>query len=486
MLDASQHIASPKPSLKRRVLNAGAWAFVGHGAILTIRFGSNLLMTRLLAPEMFGIMSIASIVLVALAMFSDLGLRQFIVQSHRGHDPEFLNTAWAVQIVQGGLLWLGALGISLVIFFADQTGALPKESAYANPVLPHVVAVLSLGVLIAGLGSTKLHEASRKLTLGRIAQIEVLSQVAGLVFMLAWVSIDRSIWALVAGALFSTAARTVLSHAWLPGTTNRWAWDKIAIREILHFGKWMFLSSILGFLVNNGDRLLLGAMVSATILGVYAIAYLLFSVIELVVATLISEVAFPALSELVRERRADLKAGYYRFQVVIASLTYAVAGFLMAAGGAIVNVFYDSRYMQAGWMLQILAVGLLALPWRSASLCFLALGMPQIMSYTVAVRFVVLGLAVPVGFRMFGVEGAVWGIVLAQLSAVPVIVFHMIRNGLLNPRNELLMLLVVPAGMLVGKAAVLALGAIGVVDVAVATMTAVTDHLPAHAQVQPN
>jgi hypothetical protein len=76
--------------------------------------------------------------------------------------------------------------------------------------------------------------------------------------------------------------------------------------------------------------------------------------------------------------------------------------------------------------------------------------------------------------------------VLAQLSAVPVIVFHMIRNGLLNPRNELLMLLVVPAGMLVGKAAVLALGAIGVVDVAVATMTAVTDHLPAHAQVQPN
>jgi O-antigen/teichoic acid export membrane protein len=451
MLDASQHIASPKPSsLKRRVLNAGAWAFVGHGVILTIRFGSNLLMTRLLAPEMFGIMSIASIVLVALAMFSDLGLRQFIVQSHRGHEPEFLNTAWAVQIVQGGLLWLGALGISLVIFFVDQTGALPEESAYANPVLPYVIAVLSLGVLVAGLGSTKLHEASRNLALGRIAQIEILSQVAGFVFMLAWVSIDRSIWALVAGALFGTVARTILSHVWLPGTTNRWAWDKVAIREIFHFGKWMFLSSILGFLVNNGDRLLLGGMIDVTVLGVYAIAYLLFSVIDQVLATLVTEVAFPALGEMVRERQQEANASYYRMHAVLASVAYFCAGLLMFSGQVIVNILYDPRYSEAGWMLQVLAAVLLTIPARFATQYFLALGLPHLLSTIIGIRLITLLVSVVTGFHLFGLPGAIGGIVLSHFSYVPAIVFFSARKKLFNLGRELAVLPVIGLGMMAG------------------------------------
>ena len=68
-------------SLKQRVLNASAWSLAGYGISLAIRFGSNLVMTRLLVPEMFGVMAIATIVMVGLAMFSDLGLRQSIVQS---------------------------------------------------------------------------------------------------------------------------------------------------------------------------------------------------------------------------------------------------------------------------------------------------------------------------------------------------------------------------------------------------------------------
>jgi O-antigen/teichoic acid export membrane protein len=484
MLDHNHHTVAPgRLSLKRRVFNASAWAFVGNGFILTVRFGSNLLMTRLLAPEMFGIMTIGSIVLVALAMVSDLGLKQSIVRSQRGHDPAFLNTAWVVQIAQGGFLWLAALAISTCIVLANQVGAFPLGSVYADPILPYVIAVLSSGVLIAGLGSTKAYEASRQLTLGRLVQIEIVSQIASLVLMLAWVSIDRSIWALVSGALFGTVARTCLSHFWLAGSANRWHWDRSAFQEMLHFGKWMFLSSILGFLVNNGDRVLLGGMIDTTLLGVYSIAYLMFSVIEQVLATLIGEVVFPAVSEILRERRGDLKDGYYGFQMVVASLTYASAGFLMGAGDAIVTLLYDHRYLQAGWMLQILAAGLLAVPWRSASLCFMALGQPQILSYTIAVRLVVLGIAAPLGFHALGIEGAIWGIVMAQLSAVPVIVVFMIKNALLDIRKELLLLLIVPLGVLVAKVAVLAIGLAGLFPVAVSPQAVAVDRLPAHVEV---
>ena len=99
-----------KMSLKQRALNAGFWSLAGYGFNQALRFGSNLLMTRLLVPEMFGVMTIAYVVMTGLAMFSDLGLRPSVVQSKRGSDPVFLNTAWATQILRG--LLLGVLALS--------------------------------------------------------------------------------------------------------------------------------------------------------------------------------------------------------------------------------------------------------------------------------------------------------------------------------------------------------------------------------------
>jgi O-antigen/teichoic acid export membrane protein len=95
-----------RQSLKGRVLSAGVWSLVGFGLNYAIRLGSSLVMTRLLVPQMFGVMAIAQMVLMGLAMFSDVGLTQNIIQSRRGADPIFLNTAWSVQILRGLLLWL--------------------------------------------------------------------------------------------------------------------------------------------------------------------------------------------------------------------------------------------------------------------------------------------------------------------------------------------------------------------------------------------
>jgi O-antigen/teichoic acid export membrane protein len=400
----------------------------------------------------------AGIVLVGLAMFSDLGLKQCIVRSERGHDAAFLNTAWTIQILQGALLWLAALGVSLLVWIANVFGALPPGSAYADPVLPYVIAALSSTVLIGGMASTRAYEASRRLSLGPLAQLEIIAQVVGLLCMLAWVSIDRSIWALVAGAISGAIARAFLSHVWLPGSSNRLHWDSASFREIVRFGKWMFMSSILGFLVNNGDRLLLGGMVDSSMLGIYAIASLIFSAIEQVFGTIIGEVTFPALSEIARERRSELKASYYRLQVIIAPLAYAAAGVLMGAGQAVITALYDRRYVQAGWILEVLAVALLAVPWRSAILCFLVLGMPKVFSIVLAIRMVTLFVAVPVGFHLFGLAGALGGVVLSHFSYLPAVVFYSAKSGLLDTRKELIMFLVVVLGFAAGRLLELAMG----------------------------
>ncbi len=445
-------------SLKQRVFKAGVWTVVGFGLSQVIRFGSNLLMTRLLVPEMFGVMAIAQMVMYGLALFSDVGLRQNIVQSKRGNEAAFLNTAWVIQILRGVLIWLFALGVSLLIFLANRIGLAPPNSVYTNPSLPYVIAIISVSAVISGFDSSKLFEASRNLLLDRITKIEIVSQATGLLCMLGWVAVDRSIWALVAGSLFSLLTRSFLSHIWLPGVSNCWHWDDTAFREIIYFGKWIFLSSILGFLVNSGDRLLLGGLISASTLGVYVIAFLIISSVENVVTKVISDVSFPALSEVVRERPGDLKASYYRFHIIIASFTYFGAGILIMSGKALIGLLYDQRYSDAGWMMQILAVALLTIPFRVAPQCFQALGMPRLLSNIIAIRLITLFIVTPIGFHFFGLPGALWGIVISNFSGLPPTIFYNVKYGLFDLRKELLLLTATLVGLVVGAALNLMVG----------------------------
>jgi O-antigen/teichoic acid export membrane protein len=437
-------------SLKRRVLSAGAWSLGGYGLNLALRLGTNLLMTRLLAPDMFGTIAIAIIVMSGLAMFSDLGLRQSIVQSKRGSDPAFLNTAWSIQIIRGVLLWFVALGISMLVVHANSLGLVPKDSVYADPNLPYVIAVLGFGTVIVGFGSTKTAEASRNLALGRLMLIDIFGQIAALMCMLGWIWVDRSIWALVAGSICWSLTITLLSHIWLPGTANRWQWDRSAFHDIVHFGKWIFIASILSFLAANGDRLLLGSFVSATVFGVYVIAFQIFSSIEQLLAGIIGGVSFPALSEIARERPAALKAGYYRIHMAVASVAYTCSGILMISGQSLIELLYDPRYAQAGWMLQVLAVALLAAPFQIAIQCFVALGVPHVLSKVLALRLVLLAVAMVGGYHFFDVWGALLGLVASHLLCLPMIIFHCVRHGLFDLRRELLFLPLVVVGMGMG------------------------------------
>jgi O-antigen/teichoic acid export membrane protein len=445
-------------SLKRRILSASSWSVAGYALNYPIRLASSLLLTRLLVPQMFGVMAVAMTVMTGLAMFSDLGLTQNIVQSKRGSDPDYLNTVWTIQVLRGLLLWLIGLCISLFILAADRLGLVPKESAYADAYLPYVICAVSFTMVIGGLRSTKFSEASRNLSLGRVTQIQLVGQIGGLICIIAWILIDRSIWGLVAGSIFSTVVGTVLSHTWLPGNTNRWRWDQSAFHEILHFGKWMFLSSILGFIANNGDRLLLGGYVDATTLGIYSIAYTFSSAIIQILNSLFSQVSYPALSEVARERLPDLKSALYRFHMLTASFTYFCTGALIVSGGPLVRFLYDPRYAQAGWMLEVLSVGLLCVPSNLPIYCLLARGLAKNFTGLIAVRAVATVVLIPLGFHYYGFQGALWGIIASQLSIVPPTIYYQVKYDLFDISKELILLPVFLVGMAVAKGVNLAIG----------------------------
>ena len=443
--------SSGRRSLKLRVLRAGIWSVASYGLGQAIRFGSNLLLTRLLVPKMFGVMAIANVVLIALALFSDLGLNANIVQSRRGSDPAFLNTAWVVQILRGVLLWLIALCIALLLVFTNGIGMMPKDSVYADPLLPSVIAVLSFTMAIGAFGSTKRFEANRNLALGRVTLIDLTGLITGILCMLGWVFIDRSIWALVAGSISSVLATTILGHWWLPGTANRCQWDTSAFWEIFHFGKWIFLSGFLGFLISNSDSLMLGGMIDATMLGIYVIAVSIITAVDRLLTSVITNVMFPALSEIVRERPSDLKPIYYRVHAVIAPAAYFSSGMLMTSGQSLIGLLYDPRYSDAGWMLEILAAGLLTVPFQISTQVFIALGMPKLYVSISAIRVISLFIAMPLGYHFFGLLGAICGFVSSSFLCLPMIMLYRARYRLLDFRRELLALPAIGLGIGVGE-----------------------------------
>lgn len=438
-------------SLKSRVLHAGSWTLFGYAMSQVLRLGSNLIMTRLLVPEMFGVMAIANIILFGLALFSDFGLGQSIIQSRRGEDPVFLNTAWVVQILRGAVLWALAMLIALGLDLAGMYHLLPAGSAYANSILPYVILALSFSALFSGFESNKLALARRKMELGRVTQIELASQVAALIFMLGWALVSKTIWVLVAGALVAALVRVILSHTLLSGPKNSLAWDRDSFREIIGYGKWVFLSSILGFLVSSGDRLMLGGLVDAKILGLYSIAFMMISSIQQVAAKLIDNISFPLLSEIIRDKPEQLLSKYYKLRVPIDLVLLFLTGFLFFSGRGLITVLYDARYASAGPMLEILSLALFETRFGVTGQYYMARGTPQLLIPLIGSRLIPLYIVLPIIFRYYGFDGALWVIATNSFISIPLTYYFKKINGILDIKRELMVLPALPAGALIGK-----------------------------------
>lgn len=426
--------------LKRRALSAAGHTLLGHGLAHAMRLGSNLVTTRLLLPEMFGVMAIAQTVIVGLSLLSDMGLSQSIIQSRHGDEARFLNTAWAVQILRGGFIMALTLLASLLLYLGNLAGWTPVGTAYAVPVLPGVMAALSLTVLISGFESTKMSWSIRNLGLGPVIRVELVSHFFATVTMVVWAYLARSVWALVGGWIVGALVKTALSHLTLPGAANRWEWDAEGLKEILHFGKWVFLSSILTFLVTNGDRLLLGGLLKPETLGLYSVAFLIVSAVQQSLSRLAGYVAYPVFSQVVRQRSGVLRQVYYQVRLPIDTAYLFSAGLFFGIGPWIIGLLYDQRYASAGHMLQVLGFMLVANRYEVLDQCLLALGKPRLLTLMNLCRLVMLYGATPIAFHVFGLYGALWAIVASAFSGLPVGLYIKARHGLLNPVREMLAL----------------------------------------------
>jgi hypothetical protein len=102
-------------------------------------------------------------------------------------------------------------------------------------------------------------------------------------------------------------------------------------------------------------------------------------------------------------------------------------------------------------MLEILATTLLAIPFRLATQSFLAMGRPRLQFDVIVVRLISLLLGMPLSFWLFGVSGALWGMVFSHFCYIPIIIYYNIKHHLFDVRTEIYLLTVLPLGLGAGK-----------------------------------
>ena len=439
--------AAPRVGLRSRILKAGTWIVGGQFIGQLIRLGSNVVMTRLLFPDAFGLMSVVNTLITALGLFSDIGIVRSIVQSHRGEDPAMLNTAWTIQVIRGQFLALGCVVAAFGFAVSAHFGFAKAGTVYADPRLPWIVGVFAIVPVISAFDSIRNAVARRTMQIHTLIKMDLVTQLVTALVMVAVGWATRSIWALMAGAVSTALVRCVMGHVFLKGHRESFQLERAALKELMSHGKWIFMSSILTFLVINGDRIFLGGIIDARQFGLYVIALLIVAVPQTLASNLCNSIVYPAMSEVFRERPHELSRVLTRFQWgydAIVTLLFAV---LIAAGPALVDVVYDSRYHEAGWMMSILACGMVGMRFQVVEQCYQAVGKPQFMTLANLVRLIALVTGVFVGRHVAGMHGILVGIALAQFAAWPLVLWFKARHHALTVRSELVLVPAIVVGL---------------------------------------
>jgi O-antigen/teichoic acid export membrane protein len=422
--------AASMPSLREVASRGALWCAAGVILSQMLRFGTNLVLTRLLVPELFGLMALAQVFHTGVTMCAELALEAAAVRRRLESQPAFLATAWTLQIARGGAIWLACalLAPAAAWLYDDQR-------------LLWILPMIGLSSVIAGFNSTSLLTTLRELALGPLTMLELASQVLAIAVMVAWAWLSPTVWALVAGWIAAALVRLVLSFRLPASAPHRFCLDGESVAEILAFARWIMPASVLTFLAGQADRAILGKLFSLELLGVFGIAYALSQAPRMLISSLSNRVIYPAVVKLAELNELDqqsLRDSLLRARWTPLLLIAAGLAVLVGFGDLLVRVLFDQRYGGAAWMLPLLAAGI----WPSVlassmSPSLFAIRAPRYVTYGNLARLAFTVAALPLGYLLAGPLGAVAAVALDELPFYLPLQRGLRRHGLSSLGQDL-------------------------------------------------
>lgn len=296
-------------------------------------------LAKLLTPEDFGLVAMASILAVALQQALQIPVNQVLILIEEPLKEDF-NTAFTLNVIRGSLMF------SLLLI-----AAYPMSLFYGESEVTYLALAFSIPLLLNGFENPKLIMLEKELQVKKIVFMNIFAQLVGILtsIYLAWLT--QSYWAMVWGNIVNQVVRLVMTYylrPYFPGfSLSKW-------RSMLSFSVWLTFSKVLLTLTEKLDQILIGKIFGSASLGQFNIGNEIARKPTLEFAGVLNRGLFPAFSQLKNQRERLLSAYNYSIGYCAAFAIPIGMGLTMLAE-PFVLLFLGQQWSDSIIVVQILA-----------------------------------------------------------------------------------------------------------------------------------
>jgi PST family polysaccharide transporter len=404
-------------SLFSRAGRALGWSFASTAVAKLSTLAIGIVLARVLGPHEFGTFAVATVALLAVLSFNELGVSLAIVR-WPGDPREIAPTVTTISVLS-----------SSVICLACFLGAPAFSAAMGDPSATPVVRVLGLSVVVSGLAAAPVAMLQRTFRQDRKMIADQVASWTSALTSVGFALAGTGAMSLAIGQLAGSVAGAALFIAFAPRSL-RFGFDPARARALLRFGLPLAGSSIVVFAVTNVDKVVVGAVLGPVPLGFYVLAANLSNWPASMFSLPVRSVA-PALLARLQSDPPTMRATFLSTGGLLAAITLPACVVLAAAAGPLIALVYGAAWQPAAAALAWL--GLLAalrILFELVYDYFVVLASTRVVFTVQVVWLVALVPALYAGAHAAGASGAA-GAALAVGAAVvaPLYLYELNRTG---------------------------------------------------------
>lgn len=381
-------------SLKARALSGGMWLGAGGGVEQGLRLLRNMILARILAPEAFGLMAIIIAVNSALEAFTQIGIKEAIIQNPKGEEKTYLNGAWWLSFSRSvGLFLIGVISAPLIANYYEINNHLT------------ILQLSFLSILFNGAISAQAYIAIKRMEYKKWVWIANGGGICGIVTAISLSFFFENVWALVIGFITEAIARFILSFIICP-FIPRLKFDRVHLKALFRYARGMFGLPILYLIFVQTDIFVIGKLFSKAELGLYSLAVSLAQIPSQLIMTLLNPILMPVFSDKQNDK-AWINQALLKSTRVIALAGTPLAFFIAFYGHDLLSIIYGAQYVSVAIPFAILfASSLLRTCSTPIANVYLAVGRPDLHRLFTGIRAILIILFIYPAIKWLGLTGA--------------------------------------------------------------------------------
>lgn len=329
-------------SFKQQLQSGFIYTAIAKYSAIVISLVVTAILSRLLSPDDFGVIAVASVFIVFFSIFSDLGLSAAIVQK-RDLGKDELRSLYSYTIYLG--IFLG------IIFFCSSWII---ADIYNDSKLISVCQILSVNVLFATWNIIPNGLLFRDKLFKYIGVRTIVVQL-----ILACISIvsaysGAGIYSLLINPVGSAILLFGFSYAKNPlGFSITPKFD--AVRKVASYSGYTFGFSLINYFTRNLDKLMIGRVFGMAPLGFYEKSYRLM----LLPVQNLTQVITPVLHPILADFQDDIKqqtVKYLKLIEILALVGFPIAAFLYFTAEPLVILIFGNQWQPSVPVFKILSL----------------------------------------------------------------------------------------------------------------------------------